>query len=142
MQEQERCQQCKLRLPEGIVAFEDEGDARPPRSRVLVERGLDRFERFCAACHGVLGDGDSDVARVMTLRKPPSLVDAHVREFDDARIFAVITNGYGVMPSYRTALAPDDRWAVVELVRVLQQREVAVDTLSPDEREEAKRWLP
>src|SRR5438477_7040054 len=28
-----------------------------PITRALVERGRDRFEIFCAACHGILGDG-------------------------------------------------------------------------------------
>jgi cytochrome c len=141
MQEQPKCADCKLHPPDDVVAFRDEGVLRPPVSRALVERGRDRFERFCAACHGVSGDGESDVARAMTLRRPPSLIDAAARGFDDQRIYTVITNGYGMMPSYSAALASGDRWAVTEFVRVLQHREVAVPELTAEQREEALRWL-
>jgi hypothetical protein len=61
---------------------------------------------------------------MMTLRRPPSLIDRVVASFSDNRIFAVITNGYGMMPAYASVLAPDDRWAIVDYVRVLQDREV------------------
>jgi mono/diheme cytochrome c family protein len=132
---------CNMVAPDGIVGFQDEGEPRPPRTRALVLRGRDRFDRFCAPCHGVLGDGESDVARAMTLRRPPSLVDATVSGFDDSRIVIVITSGYGVMPGYRGALAPRDRWAVLEYVRVLQQRDASLDQLPASQREEAMRWL-
>jgi mono/diheme cytochrome c family protein len=153
MQEQPKCTSfaatrlladgaCNMVGPEGIVAFHEEGEPRPQRTRALVERGRDRFERFCAPCHGVLADSDSTVARAMTLRKPPSLVSAEVARLDDDRVFAVITGGYGVMPSYSGALAPADRWAVLEYVRVLQHRDIALDQLTPAQRKEASRWLP
>ena len=132
---------CSLTPPQGTIAWQDEGEARPPRSRGLIERGEDRFERFCAACHGQLGDGDSDVARAMALRKPPTLLDATAAALDDDRIFTVITNGYGMMPSYASSLPPADRWAVIELVRVLQHREIAIDQLTAGELKEALSWL-
>jgi mono/diheme cytochrome c family protein len=152
MQEQPKCttfaatdlladRSCNIAPPADIVAFRDEGEPRPPRTRALVLRGRDRFDRFCAPCHGMLGDGESDVARAMTLRRPPSLVDAKVAGFDDGRIFTVIASGYGVMPSYSGALVPRDRWAILEYVRVLQQRDIELDQLPANEREEALRWL-
>ncbi len=39
----------------------------------LYARGRSRFETSCAACHGLLGDGDSRVAPSMPLRRPPDL---------------------------------------------------------------------
>ena len=45
-----------------------------PVDRALLERGARASRRFCAACHGVLGDGASVVAAQMALRKPPSLL--------------------------------------------------------------------
>src|SRR5262245_22524705 len=66
---------CDLEPPTGIVAMEAPA-AQPPITRALIERGRDRFDRMCAACHGVRGDGDSPVARAMTLRRPPSLIAA------------------------------------------------------------------
>lgn len=132
---------CDLRPPPGIVAIDDEPTTAPPITRELVLRGRDRFERVCAACHGVAGDGDSAVARAMQLRKPPSLVDATVASFDDARILTVMASGYGLMPSYAAIVAPRDRFAILSYIRVLQHRDIAFDQLSPIEQQEAQPWL-
>jgi hypothetical protein len=34
--------------------------------------------------------------------------------------FDVITNGYGVMYSYRSRVSPHDRWAIIAYIRALQ----------------------
>jgi hypothetical protein len=91
-----------------------------PVTRELLERGRDRFAIFCAPCHGVTGDGDSDVAENMTLRKPPSIHDPSTRAFPPGRIFAAVTRGYGLMPSYAALLSIGDRWAVVAFIGALQ----------------------
>jgi len=131
---------CNLEPPAGIVAMEAPASP-PPITRALVERGHDRFDRMCAACHGLRADGDSPVARAMTLRRPPSLIDPRVAAFTDERILTVITTGYGLMPSYGSSLALSDRYAVLHYVRVLQQRDVALDQLSPALQAEARQWL-
>jgi mono/diheme cytochrome c family protein len=87
--------------------------------RALLRRGQAQFEVYCATCHGLTGDGTSVVAEHMSLRKPPSLVDEPVRSFPPGRVFQVISDGYGLMPSYASALAVDERWAVVAYVRAL-----------------------
>ena len=131
---------CNLQPPAGIVAMDT--PAPPPQiTRALLERGHDRFDRMCAACHGLRADGDSPVARAMTLRRPPSLIDARVAAFTDDRILGVSTTGYGLMPEYGSSLAPADRYAVLHYVRALQQRDVALDQLSPSLQAEARRWL-
>src|SRR4051812_19573038 len=43
-------------------------------SRALVVEGRGHFEVFCAPCHGLLANGESVVARKMTLRPPPNLL--------------------------------------------------------------------
>ncbi|HEY4240390.1 MAG TPA: cytochrome c [Kofleriaceae bacterium] len=126
--------------PAGAIPM-DEPAAPPPLTRALVERGRDRFEKTCAACHGVAGDGDSQVARAMTLRRPPSLVDAAAAQLSDGRILAVIDAGYGLMPPCRAFVTPDDRVAILHYVRVLQRRDVALAALSPPLQQEAARWL-
>jgi mono/diheme cytochrome c family protein len=100
----------------------------------LLARGRQRFEIVCAACHGVLGDGESQVARNMSLRPPPSL---HAyRDVPDGHVFRVITHGFGLMPSYAPELTVEERWAVVAYVRALQLSQYArLDQLPPDARE-------
>ena len=113
-----------------------------PVTRTRLARGRERFAIFCAPCHGLAGDGASQVAENMTLRKPPSLVDADARDFPAGRIYAAITRGYGLMRSYAADLDLDDRWAVTAYVRALQlSRAVPLDDLDRALREEAERWL-
>lgn len=131
---------CDLTPPDGIVAM-DPPAAPPPLTRALVQRGRNRFERICAACHGLAGDGQSEVARAMTIRRPPSLVDSAAARLTDDRILTVMTGGYGLMPAYRGLLSVSDRYAVLHYIRALQLRDVAVGELSQAEQAEASRWL-
>lgn len=148
MQEQPRCeidgtfagQPCDLQPPDGVVAMEP-AFTPPPVTRALVERGRDRFARFCAPCHGVEADGNSYIARAMTLRRPPSLVDAAARSLSDDRVLTVMATGYGLMPAYAPAIPLADRFAILHFVRALQQREVPFDQLSHAQQQEARRWL-
>jgi mono/diheme cytochrome c family protein len=132
---------CNLTPPEGTVAI-DPPPAAPPVTRALLGRGRDRFARICAACHGVNADGDAPVARAMTQRRPPSLVDATAVNLTDERILSVIASGYGLMPEYASSLTPADRYAVLHYVRAIQHREVAFDDLTPTQQAEARKWLP
>ncbi len=94
----------------------------PPRPTLpLLEKGRKRYQTFCAVCHGQWGLGDGPVP-ARGFPAPPSLLDQKVREYPDARIFHIITVGQGgVMPSYASALPPEERWAVVYYVRALQR---------------------
>lgn len=130
---------CDLVPPPGIVAM-TAAEPMPPITRALLDRGRDRFDRVCAACHGLRADGVSAVASSMTLRKPPSLVDATVTGFSDERILTVLEVGYGLMPSFHWIPAAD-RYAILHYVRALQHRVVALDQLSPTRRAEARQWL-
>ncbi|WP_437979254.1 cytochrome c [Sorangium sp. So ce295] len=109
----------------------------------LLRRGKDRYEIFCAACHGVAGDGESEVARNMTLRRPPSLVDPRVQAFPPGRIYQVIVEGYGLMRSYEPHVPLRERWAIVAYVKALgKSRATALDALPPPLRERARKELP
>ena len=43
----------------------------------------------------------------------------------DGRIFEVITDGSGLMPSYKYPINAKDRWAIIHYVRALQQKQLA-----------------
>ena len=101
--------------------------------RKLLEHGRSRFDIHCAVCHGYLGDGVSLVARNMSLRPPPSLL-ARAQQ-PDGWYFQVMSEGFGVMPSYASALTVEDRWAIVAYLRALQLSQTArVESLSAEER--------
>ncbi len=89
-----------------------------PITRAMLKLGQHEFQITCAACHGLLGDGNSVVAEKMSLRAPPSIHQFIDRP--DGFFYAVISEGYGLMPSYAAQIPPDTRWAVVAYVRALQ----------------------
>lgn len=91
----------------------------------LVERGQDRFDIYCAACHGRSGKGDGMIARRATklgaaTLSPPTFHEERIRTMPDGQMFATITNGIRNMPPYRHSIPVDDRWAIVSYVRALQ----------------------
>ena len=88
-----------------------------PDARLLAT-GRKRYDIHCGVCHGVLGDGESQVALNMSLRRPPNL---HLyRDVADGYLYQVITQGFGLMPAYAAELSPEERWAVVAYLRALQ----------------------
>ncbi len=109
-----------------------------PVTRALLETGRKRFEIICAACHGYLGDGVSLVARNMSLRPPPSLL-ARAQQ-PDGWYFQVMSEGFGLMPSYASVLPVEERWAIVAYLRALQLSQSArVDQLAPEDRAKLER---
>lgn len=131
---------CNLQPPDGTVPA-GAPPTPPALTRDLVERGRNRFDIFCAPCHGIAGDGDSQISRIMTLRRPPSLVGAPAASLPDDRYLFVMEHGYGVMPSYASAVMYRDRYAILYYVRALQHRRVELATLPPQLQQEAMKWL-
>jgi mono/diheme cytochrome c family protein len=129
--------------PRGAVPRDDEDAAEPPMTRALLATGRARFDIVCATCHGITGDGVSVVATKMRSRPPPSLHEPRYRALSRARLFTIVTEGYGLMPSYAAMLAPEERWAVAGYVQALQlSQDVPVATLPADVRDELSRVLP
>jgi mono/diheme cytochrome c family protein len=85
----------------------------------LLNRGQERFNIYCSPCHGRTGAGNGMVVQ-RGFRQPPSFHIDRLRQADVGYFFGVITNGFGVMPDYRTQVAPRDRWAIVAYIRALQ----------------------
>ena len=110
--------------PEGTVSQSapayQEALANPPKvDLALLERGKERYDIFCAPCHGFDGDGDGMVVR-RGFPAPPSYRSAALMKAPASHFLDVMTNGYGVMYSYADRVAPADRWAIVTYIRALQ----------------------
>jgi mono/diheme cytochrome c family protein len=107
---------------------------KPPMSLALVERGRERFDIFCAPCHGPGGDGDGMIVQ-RGMPRPPSYHDPRLVAAPDAHFVDVITNGYGAMYSYADRVAPADRWAITAYIRALQRsRTGTIADVPPSER--------
>jgi mono/diheme cytochrome c family protein len=129
--------------PKGTVPRDEPDDAPPPRTRALLALGRARFETVCATCHGILGDGNSVVATKMSQRHPPSLHEPRIRADSAERIYATITEGYGVMPSHADMLEPRERWAIADYVKALQlSQNVPLSALPASDRAELAKEVP
>jgi mono/diheme cytochrome c family protein len=111
-------------LPDGGVA---QGDlalaaiaAEPAEaSPALLARGRDRFDIYCAPCHGLAGDGDGVIV-AHGFPKPPSYHIDRLLAAPASHFYNAISQGYGVMYSYSDRVDPHDRWAIVAYIRALQ----------------------
>ena len=84
-----------------------------------LDRGQERFNIYCAVCHGPLGDGGGMIPK-RGFRKPPSYHDDRLRNAPVGYFFDVITNGFGNMADYSTQVEPADRWRIIAYIRALQ----------------------
>lgn len=84
-----------------------------------LDRGEERFNIYCAMCHGATGYGDGMIVR-RGFRRPPSLHDDRLREETLGHFFDVITNGWGAMPDYAQQIPVEDRWKIIAYIRALQ----------------------
>lgn len=103
-----------------------------PITQELMLRGKDRFNIYCAPCHGHVGDARGIIVNRGFL-PPPTFHSKKIRAYPDGRIFDVITNGFRNMPSYRHQIPEKDRWAIVSYVRALQRSQRAGATDVPAE---------
>jgi mono/diheme cytochrome c family protein len=84
-----------------------------------IALGKKKYNTYCSPCHGNFAKGDARLNGQFP--NPPSLHSDKVRNWSDGRIYAVITDGQNIMPSYSQQLLPDERWAVILYIRALQR---------------------
>lgn len=101
-------------------------------TRELLLRGQQRFNIYCAPCHGEQGLGNGMITK-RGFPQPPSYTDQRLLESPLGYYFDVMTNGFGRMYSYSSRISVDDRWAIAAYIRVLQLSQNATpDKISED----------
>jgi mono/diheme cytochrome c family protein len=120
-----------------------------PVTETVVHRGQQRFNIYCAPCHGIAGYGDGIVAiradrlQEGTWVQPTSLHATTVVVRPLGHLYNTITNGIRTMPSYGSQIPEADRWAIVAYVRALQLSQRApVAVLDAEERSRLKEVAP
>ena len=91
-----------------------------PVNEALLARGRDRFDIYCAPCHGRLGDGNGITKKIGVMAAVANLHDKRIVELTDGEIFDTITHGKSTMGAVGPLLPTQDRWAVVAYLRALQ----------------------
>ncbi len=95
-------------------------DASPfPMTEQVLEHGYERFMIYCVVCHDPLGTGQGKIVQ-RGYTAPPSYHIERLRKAPVGYLFAVISEGYGSMPSYREQIPVRDRWAIAGYLRALQ----------------------
>jgi mono/diheme cytochrome c family protein len=89
-------------------------------TEAFVRRGQNRFQIYCAPCHGALGDGQG-ITKAYGMVATPTYHDDRLRAMAEGEIFNTITHGKNTMFPYADKLSAEDRWAVVAYVRALQR---------------------
>jgi mono/diheme cytochrome c family protein len=89
-----------------------------PTEEVLA-LGKRKFLTFCSPCHGNTADGDSRLRGQFP--SPPTLHSDKIRKYPDGMIYHIITNGQNAMPSYASQVTREERWAIINYIRVLQR---------------------
>ena len=118
----------------GFIPYPYMGQANPTEvlsnpflpTKENIKLGEAKYFTFCSPCHGYFGDGDSRLRGQFP--NPPTLHSSRAREFSDGMIYHIITNGQNIMPSYASQVTREERWAIVNYVRVLQRAKNASDS--------------
>lgn len=106
----------------------------------LLRRGHERFNIFCAPCHGALGDGNGITKKIGVMPTVANLQDKRIVEMADGEIFNTITHGKGLMGAHGPLVSVADRWAVIAYLRALQLSQLgSVDDLPPDQQAEFRK---
>jgi mono/diheme cytochrome c family protein len=137
-------------LYEGKVNGQLASDFPFPITKEWLARGRERYEIYCAVCHGSTGDGYGMIVQRGFVRPPafypvsehqtalPRLYEREQWLMTTATVghyFDVITNGWGAMFSYNDRVKPEDRWAIIMYIKALQRSQyVRADRLPPDVR--------
>ena len=101
-----------------------------PVNEALLERGRERYMIYCQPCHDARGDGKG----ILFQRGNVPTASFHqdkILKYADGFIFEVMTNGLALMPAYRWAIPPADRWAIVAHIRELERKRLASATGAP-----------
>lgn len=107
-------------------------------TKALMDRGQERYNIYCAPCHGFDGGGHGivpervaayggawDARNLVTPGgngAPPSVAIT----MPNGQLFNTISNGYNTMMGYAAQVPVRDRWAIVLYVRALQRAQNAV----------------
>jgi mono/diheme cytochrome c family protein len=116
----------------------DHADYRP----ASLLRGRERYDIYCASCHGASGDGNGYIV-ARGFPKPPSYHSDRLRATADSYLYDVISRGHGVMYGFADRIDAGDRWAIVGYVRALQLSQNArLEDVPPAEQAELKEAAP
>jgi len=86
-------------------------------SAASLAQGKRLFAIHCALCHGETSVQPGLVGNKLK-PPPPGLNHDLLKERSDSQLFQAISNGFGRMPPFKAKLAPQERWHLVNFLRI------------------------
>ena len=93
----------------------------------LMARGQERYNIYCAPCHGAQGDGKGITTKfgMAVIADLHDAASRRVPQQPDGQLFETISQGKGQMGAYGGIITVEDRWAIIAYVRALQRSHLA-----------------
>ena len=85
-----------------------------------VQKGKEIYEKKCALCHGVKGDGNGPASAGLN-PKATNFRESHGGKVTDGEFFWKITTGRGSMPSYKKSLTEEETWYVINYIHTFSE---------------------
>lgn len=109
-----------------------------PITAAVLQHGYERFMIYCVVCHDPMGAGRGKIVE-RGFTAPKTYHSDRLRNAPVGYFFALISEGYGSMPSYSAQIPPRDRWAIVAYIRALQlSQHFPVSQLTPEMRQKVE----
>ncbi|MFN3604382.1 MAG: c-type cytochrome [Leptonema sp. (in: bacteria)] len=89
-------------------------------TKQILEIGQKQYNIFCAICHGYTGKGDGPLSPRISAIPALAGEKSNVLNWEDGRFYHIITVGRARMKSYAAQLSPEERWAIIHYIRLLQ----------------------
>jgi len=119
-----------------VFAHEKTGWAAPEKAKKMknpikptkasIQKGKEIYEKKCALCHGVKGDGKGLSSE--GLNPKPANFKEHHGKMTDGEHFWKITKGKGPMPPYEKDLTVEERWHVMNYINTFTKHPCIRDT--------------
>ena len=93
-------------------------------TRLLLDRGQERYQIYCLPCHGPAGDGKGITGKYGMISMA-NFHDERLVKMGDGEIFNTMTVGkLPLMPAYGALVPVLDRWAIIAYIRALQRSQL------------------
>lgn len=91
-------------------------------NKVATNEGKVIYSQMCILCHGITGEGNGEAGLSLTKKPANFLTLKSMSDEADGEIFWKMTVGRPPMASYDELLTEDQRWKLVNYIRVLHNK--------------------
>lgn len=91
-----------------------------------IKKGEKIYKTLCSSCHGATGKGDVPAMQALN-PKPTNFTTEKFQKQTDGEIFWKISEGHGIMASYKNTLSEEEIWDVITYLRTFKTSSVSTE---------------